>query len=136
MSISLDPPPCRQKREDMVDDENNAVVPHKCIVGILNLVRKEKQSDSLSLGFVGKHSLFVGDRHGIFSSPNRGVDQVLYDMSRFPPQEGNREATKGINTNMSRQNISTSLVLQNGVHMLDGSKKLAGGHFDRNQNEN
>ena len=103
----------------MVENKNQAIIPNNCVVRILQLIGNEKKSNTLSFRLISKHSPFIGNRHRIFSSSNGGVNKILHHMSRLPSEIGNYETAKGIYTNVSSQNISTSFVLQYWMVVLE-----------------
>ena len=108
----------------MVDNEENAVVPNNCVGQILDLVRSEKEKDTLTLRVVGKHSLFVRSRHGLWVFPSNRVEKILVHMSASVSQVRNYHGRESIYTNVSRQDVSTGFVVQDWVEILKVKKNV------------
>lgn len=107
-----------------MDDEEDAVVPNNCVGQILDLVRSEKEKDTLTLRVVGKHSLFVRNRHGLWVFPSNRVEKILVHMSASVSQVSNYHGRESIYTNVSRQDVSIGFVVQDWVEILKVKKQF------------
>jgi hypothetical protein len=110
--------PRHRHGQHVVKDEFRPVVPDNRVVQILDLISKEEEADAKGLGLVGEQAaLGPGRWHG-----SRFAKGSIYQPPAMrtcvPSQPGNHEAAKGVDSEMTCQNISIDLNVKEWVEIL------------------
>ena len=130
----------------MMCNEFWPIIPNDRIVCVLNLIRKEEETDPCGLWLVLEHPVFVRSHQlglavlvrlaiGIGSKECR-IDDILHQMPRLPPQVRYDEATECVDADVSRQDVTVRLVVEDRVEILIVRKDLSQRHFDDDQKSN
>jgi hypothetical protein len=110
--------PSGTQRQDVMYHEYNSVVPDNGIIGILDLVGEEKDTYPTSFGVVLKEAVFKGHGHGTRFAVDSGVDYVPHNVTGSTTECKDYKATERIDADMTSQNLTTGLILQDWVKML------------------
>lgn len=126
-------PPCRCSREQVMEDEDDAVVPYPRIVRVLDLVGQEQEEGLLGGGMVRVHPSLVGGRtHGI--GPSKGVRPDFVQYVRVADaHDGDGQAGHGIDANVAGEDVPIPFALgEKGMDVLVRFEDVTEGLLDDN----
>jgi hypothetical protein len=110
--------PSGSQRQDVMHHEFNSVVPDDGIKGILDLVGEEEDTYPTGFGLVLKEAVFKGHGQGTLFAVDSGVEHVPHNVTASPTECKDYKATERIDADMTSQNLTTGLILQDWVKML------------------
>ena len=110
--------PCGGTGQEVVNDEDDSIVPNDCVVHILDLIGKEQEEDLLCGGMVRKEALLViGLYHG-FGSSQGVVLEVIHNVQVLYSHVPNGETREGVDANVAGEDVPVGLILEQIMRVL------------------
>ena len=102
----------------MMKDKFWAVIPDNGIVQVFDLISEKEKTNTEGCWLIGKHATFGSSRwHGSWFAEG-SIYQIFGRMTCLPSQGGYDEATECVDSEMTSQNISIDLQIQQWMEML------------------
>ena len=110
--------PCHRHGENVMKDKFRTIVPDNGIVQIFDLISEKEQTNTKGCWLIVKHATFCTSRwHGSWFAEG-SIYQIFGRMTGLPSQGGNNEAAECVNSEMTSQNVSIDLQIQQWMEVL------------------
>jgi hypothetical protein len=123
-------------RKDVVKDKLGAVVKDNRVVEVLDLIGEKEETETVAGRIIRQNPIQVARLgKGFLLATNDPCVESVVLVNTHPAEGRANSATKGVDSNVTSEDPTTHLVLQNRVDILVGQQEALAQAFDQDEEE-